>query len=41
MNLTSLGLLIVEGNTFMQKFGIISHKLTPKTTDAIRKLRGR
>ena len=37
MNLimTSLGLLIVEGNTFMQKFGVISHKLTPKTTDAM------
>ena len=38
MNLimTSLGLLIVEGNTFMQKFGVISHELTPKTTNAMR-----
>ena len=38
MNLimTSLGLLIVEGNTFMQKFGVIAHKLTPKTTNAMR-----
>ena len=36
LTMTSLGLLIVEGNTFMQKFGVISHKLTPKTTDAMR-----
>ena len=31
-----LGLLMVEGNTFMQKFYAVSQKLTLKTTDAIR-----
>ena len=38
MNLimTNLGLSIVEGNTFIQKFHVISQKLTLKTTDAIR-----
>ena len=34
--MTNHGLLIVEGNTFMQKFHVISQKSTLKTTDAIR-----